>query len=165
VEKNYDFVIIDSAPTLGEEAKAVLHASDGNFIVTTADEPTLHASLAAAKMINSNGNHTHGLIINKMRDQNYQFDVAELEKATGIPVVACLPDDVNVNRALFTQIPASVYKKNSAFASELSKLSASLAGISAKPGIFERIFGANKKAADINREVLRNEFYTSIFEN
>lgn len=164
IGREYDFVIIDSAPTFGDETKAVLNASDGTFIVSTADEPTVHASLAAAKMINNLNGKVHGLIINKTRDKDFSLNAKEIEKATGIPVVACLPDDISVNRALFTQIPAPIYKRNSEFSQNLTKLSATLSGIPVKASIFERIFSLNKKPEAVNRELLRSEFYTSMFE-
>ena len=165
MNSNYDFVIIDSAPTLGDEAQAVLSASDGSFIVSTADEPTLHSSLAATRLIEKSNGKVYGIILNKLRDKTFEFGLKDFEKATGVPVVACLPDDKNVGRALFTQIPAPVFKKNSAFSNELSKLSSSLAGQKQDVSLIRRVLGLNMKSEEVNREVLRNEFYTSIFNN
>ncbi len=163
IESNYDFILIDSAPSFGDQTNAVLKSVDGIFLVTTPDEPTLHASLAAARFAHENGISVHGLILNKVKDSEFQIDLKEFEEATGIPVVACLPEEEHVHKALFTQIPMPLYKKHSHFSRELTKLSAALTGMKPRYSFFSWLVGNPKQPQDINREILRNEFYTSIF--
>lgn len=164
IEKDYDYVVIDSAPTMGDQMRAVLSASDGAFLVTTPDEPTMQASLAAAKFASQNGVNIHGLVLNKMKNSQFEFNLKDFESATGIPVVACLPEDDAVHKSLFLQIPMPLYKKGSHFSKEVNKLSAVLTGAKPKQSFLNWIMGIDNTPQDVNREILRNEFYTSIFK-
>ena len=49
LNSSYDFIIIDSSPTLNEEILSTMLASDNLFVVSTPDYPTLSCSLRAAK--------------------------------------------------------------------------------------------------------------------
>lgn len=163
IEKEYDYIVFDSAPSMGDQMKAVLSAVDGVFLVTTPDEPTLQASLAAARFTSNNGVNVHGIIINKVKDSEFQFNLKEFESATGIPVVASLPEENNVHKSLFLQIPMPLYSKSCVFSKELNKLSCVLTGEKPKRFFMAWLFGEEKRPEDVNREILRNEFYTSIF--
>jgi pilus assembly protein CpaE len=163
LEGNYDFILLDSAPSFDDQTKAVLKNVDGLLIVTTPDEPTLQASLATAEFAKKNGIPVHGIIMNKVRESEFQLDLKQLEEATGIPVVASLPEEDHVHKALFTQIPMPLYKKNSPFSREVSRLSAALTGNKPRFSFLSWFFDENKKPQEVNREILRNEFYTSIF--
>jgi MinD-like ATPase involved in chromosome partitioning or flagellar assembly len=164
IEESYDYVVFDSAPSMGDQMRALLAAVDGVFLVTTPDEPTLQASLAAARLANNQGVNVHGLILNKLKNSEFQFNLKEFESATGIPVVACLPEENNVHKSLFLQIPMPLYSKSSEFSRELNKLSSVLTGQKPKRFFMAWLFGEEKKPEDVNREILRNDFYTSIFE-
>jgi hypothetical protein len=62
------------------------------------------------------------------------------------------------------QIPMPLYKKNSSFSKEVNNLSCALTGEKAKPSFLSMILGSEKRPEEVNREILRNDFYTSIFE-
>ena len=64
---DYDFVIIDSSPSLNEEMLSTMLASDSLFVVTTPDYPTLSCSLSAAKLARDRGRPISGIIVNKIR--------------------------------------------------------------------------------------------------
>ncbi len=164
LESNYDFILLDSAPSFDDQTKAVLKNVDGLLLVTTPDEPTLQASLATAKFAHQHGIPIHGIVMNKVRQSEFQLDLKQLEEATGIPVVACLPEEEHVHKALFTQIPMPLYKKRSPFSRELTKLSAALTGSKPRFSLLSWFFDEDKRPQDVNREILRNEFYTSIFK-
>src|SRR3990167_6724103 len=50
IKDDYDYVILDSSPSLNEEVLSTILASDSLFVVTTPDYPTLSCSLKAAKL-------------------------------------------------------------------------------------------------------------------
>ncbi len=164
IKSEYDFVIIDSSPSLNEEVLSTMLASDSLFVVTTPDYPTLSCSLKAAKLAKQRGMVISGVIINKMRDPNYELTLKEIEEVIGIPVVARIPDDEIHTRALFTRIPASIYNRKSKFGREISKLSAALTGQNEKRSFFGRIFGNGYKKEEVNRQLLREDFYKSMFK-
>ena len=163
VKKNYDFVIIDSSPSLNEEVLSTMLASDNLFVVTTPDYPTLICSLKAAHLAKQRGKPVSGIIINKIRDPKYEVDLKEIEETTEIPVISKIPDDKEGVRALFTRIPIPVYNKRSGFSKEISKLSMALSGGEEKMPFWKRMFG-NFKREEVNRQILKNSFYEGVFE-
>ncbi len=163
--KNYDFIIIDSSPSLNEELLSVVLASDSLFLVSTPDYPTLSCSMKAARLARQRGGNVSGMIVNRFVDGNYQISLQEIQESTGIPVVAWIKEDANVGRSLFERIPISLYSRRSHFSKEINKLAAALAGIKRKPGFFTTFFDIPLKKEEVNREVLRENFYTSIFKD
>ena len=159
---NYDFVIIDSSPSLNDEVLSTMLAADSLFVVTTPDYPTLSCSLKAAELAKQRGKPISGIIINKIRDPKYELTLKEIEQATDIPVIARIPDDKTNVRALFTRIPTSIYNKRSKFGKEVSKIGAALAYKEEKPNIFRRMFSRLKRE-EINRAALKESFYRSRF--
>lgn len=163
LKDNYDFVILDSSPTLNEEVLSTMLAADNLFVVSTPDYPTLSCSLRATKLAKQRGTPISGIIINKIRDPAYELSLKEIEEATGIRVVAKIPDDKIHTRALFTRIPASVYDRRSKFGKEVNKLSSALIGKNEKRSFMGKFFGSNYKKEEVNRQLLRESFYKSRF--
>jgi len=164
VKKNYDFVVIDSSPGLNDELLSTILASDNLFVVTTPDYPTLSCSLRAAKIAKDKGKPISGIIINKIRNPKYELELEEIENAVGIPVVARILDDKHHIKALFTRIPATIYDKRSKFSREIAKLSDALAGANTEKSFLAKLFSFNFGKEEVNRQVLRESFYKSMFE-
>lgn len=164
IKENYDFVVIDSSPSMNDEILSAMVASDNLFMVTTPDYPTLSCSLKAAKLAKERGTPISGIIINKIRNPKYELELEEIEKAVGIPVVAKIKDDPTHVEAIFTRIPASVYSKNSSFSKELGKLSDALVGRAIKMPLWRKLFAQNFSKEEVNRQALRQSFYNSMFE-
>ena len=163
IKKNYDFVIIDSSPSLNEEILSVMLASDHLFVVSTPDYPTLSCSLRAAQLAKHRGKPIAGIIVNKVRDPDYELSLDDIEEAIGIPVVAKIPDDKNAVRSLFTRIPISIYDSKSKFSKEIGNLSDALTYHKETISWWKKFLGIDLKKEEVNREVLKESFYKSIF--
>ena len=163
ISVDYDFVIIDSSPSLNDEVLSAMLASDSLFVVTTPDYPTLSCSLSAAKLAKQRCKPISGLIINKIREPLYEVNLREIEESTEIPVVARIPDDKKNVRALFMRIPTSIYNRKGRFSREISRLSAALTGAREKRYFFGKIFGRNFRKEQVNRQILRQAFYRRRF--
>jgi len=164
IKENYDFVIIDSSPSMNDEILSAMLASDNLFVVTTPDYPTLSCSLKAAKLAKTRGVPISGLIINKIRNPRYEVDLEEIEKTIGIPVVARIKDDAVMTKSLFTRIPASILNKRSNFAKEIGRFSDAISGEGTKMPFWKKIFSFGIGKEEVNRQVLREDFYKSMFE-
>ncbi len=165
LKENYDFVIVDSSPSLNEEVLSVMLASDELFVVSTPDYPTLVGSLRAAMLAKQRGRNIRGIILNKVRDPKYELTLEEIEGATDIPVVARIADDGTAVRALFTKIPIPIYDRRSKFAKEISKLSGALINVKEKRAFWKDLFGLDFKREEVNREVLKESLYSSVFKS
>jgi len=164
IKKNYDFVIIDSSPSMNDEILSAMLASDNLFVVTTPDYPTLTCSLKAAKLAKDRGVPISGLIINKVRSPRYEVDLEEIENIVEIPVVARIKDDSAMAKSLFTRIPVSICDKNSNFAKEIMKFSDAISGEPTKMSFWKKIFSLRLGKEEVNRQVLREDFYKRMFE-
>lgn len=165
IKNKYDFVIIDSSPSLNEEILSTILASDLLFVVTTPDYPTLSCSLKAAKLAKQRGRNIAGIIINKIREPDYELTLKEIEEATEIPVIAKIPDDKKVIRSLFTRTPLSVYNKKAGFSKEIRRLSAALAQAKEKQSFIRRLFRTNFKKEEVNRQLLKDKLYVEYWNS
>lgn len=163
LKNNYDYIILDSSPSLDDEVLSAMLASDSLFVVTTPDYPTLSCSLKAARLARQRGKPISGIILNKVRDPRYEISLKEIEEAMEIPVVAKIPDDINVGRSVFTRIPASIYNKKSKFSREINKLNAAIIGKEDSWLWLKKIVPFNFKKEEVNRQILKESFYNSTF--
>lgn len=164
VKNDYDFVILDSSPSANDELLSTILASDSLFLVTTPDYPTISCSLKTAKLAKQRGHPIEGIIINKVRDPRYEINVEAIERAIGIPVVAKISDDKEATRALFYHLPVSMYNKHSPIAREIKNLGAALTNKKEKRSLFKTIFSFPLNKEEVNRSILKEEFYKSYFK-
>lgn len=163
LKRKYDYVVLDSSPSLNEEVLSTMLASDKLFVVATADYPTLSCAMKAAKLAKQRGAPISGIIVNKSFSNLYDVSLEEIQESTGIPVVAKIKEDKSVRKALFMRQPANLYSKRSGFSKEVDRLCHALVGKDEKTALHHKVFGSFKKEK-VNREILKEEFYTSVFK-
>ena len=160
LKKKYDMILIDSSPSLNEETLAVMLASDGLLVVTTPDYPTLSVTLKAVKLAKQRGTPIIGLILNKVYNKNFELSIDDIEKTIEIPVMAVVPHDVNVLKALSESAPSTTHKPKSEASIEYKKLAATLIGEKYKPFNLRNFLKITPKRHEINREI----FYERVFK-
>ncbi|MEK6910967.1 MAG: AAA family ATPase [Nanoarchaeota archaeon] len=165
IKNNYDYVVIDSSPNLNDEVLSAMVASDALFVVTTGDYPTLSCSLKAAELARNRGKPIAGLILNKIRNPDYEMSVKEIENISGIPVVAKIPDEGDHVKSVFTRIPMSIYNRNSKFSREINDLSGAITGEKKSLRWFHKLLPLDLKREKVNREIMKQKFYNSVFSN
>jgi len=163
VKGNYDFVVLDSSPSLNEEILSTILASDNLFVVSTPDYPTLSCSLRAARLARQRGTPISGIILNKIRNPKYELSIKEIEEATKIPVVAKIPDDNIHVKSLYSRVPASVLDKKSKFSKEIARLSEALTNKKERRHWSSYLFPTNFNREQINRQMLKKNFYDNVF--
>lgn len=160
LKNKYDIIIIDSSPTLDEETLAVMIASDEVLVVTTPDHPTLSASIKASKLAKQRGTPIAGIIINRAYNKNFEISLKDIEDTLDIPVMAVIPHDLNVLRALSEMEPYTRYKSGAAGSTEFKKLAATLVGEKYKSwkliDLFKKV---TPNRPEINRELFYEEFF------
>ena len=158
VKNDYDFILIDSSPTLNAEMLSTIVASDELIAVSTPDYPTLSCTMRAVKLAKQKKTPITGLILNKTRNKDFEISLKDIEDTTGVPVLAVLPDHVEVLAALAETTPITLFNGKNDVSMEYKKLAASLSGQEFKDGrMWNKIkgmFGSVEKQ-EINREVLR----------
>ncbi|MBI2632570.1 MinD/ParA family protein [Candidatus Pacearchaeota archaeon] len=158
IRNDYDFIIIDSSPSLNEEVLSAMLASDNLFIVSTPDYPTLSCSMKAAKLAKQRGLRINGIMLNKIKDPKHEISIREIEETLAIPVVASFTENKIHGRALFTRVPVSLYDKKSSFSREIHNLSLALCNKKENKPLWKRIFSFNMKREEVNRQLLKESF-------
>lgn len=163
LKKEYDIILIDSSPALNEETLSVMLASDEVFVVSTPDHPTISTTLKAVKTAKRRGVNVSGLVLNKVRNKDFELSIDEVEYTAEVPVLAVIPEDVNVVKSLSEFKPSTIHKPNSKGSVEYRKLAETLIGEKKKTkfnvkNLFNQ-FRKNPTRQDVNREV----FYESVF--
>ncbi len=160
LKRKYDIILIDSSPALNEETLAVMLASDKILIVTTPDLPTISTTLKATRLAKNRGTPIIGLIINKAYNKHFELTTKEIEETSQVPVMAVIPHDINILKAL-SQFQSSIdYKPNSKSSQEYKKLASAIIGEKYKPlKIKTFLRWINPTKQDINRTI----YYKKMF--
>jgi len=128
LKKDYDLIIIDSSPALNDETYGVMIASDSLFVVTTPDFPTMSMTLKAIKTAKQRGVPIDGIILNKVHNKDFELSLEDIESTSEVPVLAVIPHDLNVLRALSEFRPYTQYELKSEGTREFKKLASTLVG-------------------------------------
>lgn len=88
----YEYVVVDTAPSLDERSITVMEASDEVFMLTTLDIPSLKnlkIAIETLKLVNFPMDRV-SVVMNRA-DSKVGLDAREVEKTLGVPVVAYIP--------------------------------------------------------------------------
>ncbi|MBT4540356.1 AAA family ATPase [Candidatus Woesearchaeota archaeon] len=136
LKEYYDIILLDSSPNLNEEILATMVASDELFVVSTPDHPTLKSTINAVNVAQKKKTPITGIILNRVRNKNFEVNLNDIELATSVPVLAVLPEDVKVLEALSRSIPVSNYYPKRDLSIEYKKLGGCIVGNSFKDNRF-----------------------------
>lgn len=159
LKRRYDAIIIDSSPALNEETLAVMLASDELVIITTPDLPSLSTTIKAVRMARNRDTPIAGIIINKAHDENFELSIRDIEEAAGVPVLAIIPYDVNVQRSQAEFVPSTSNFPNSNSSREYRKLAGVLIGEKYRPFSMRGFFKIPPSRDEINREIYYKRYF------
>ena len=159
LKRSYDYIVIDSSPSLGSETLAVMLASDTILVVTTPDHVTLGTTIKAIKRAKSRGAPIGGLVLNKVHNKDFELGIPEMEDVLDIPVLAVVRHSLDMLRAVagFTSLVDTIPNSNESH--EFKKLAATMIGEKYSPKRFRNLFHFTPKREEINREI----YYESVF--
>jgi len=124
-----DFVILDSAAGLGREAISALNASDEVLIITNPDLPSVADALKTAKLAERLNKKIVGVVLNKIGKKRYELTRNEVEEMLSYPVLAEIPEDRTLAKALFAKTPVVNFDPQSPAAKQFRKLAHNLVGV------------------------------------
>lgn len=164
IKKDYDFVILDSSPSLNDEMLATIIASDHIFAVSTPDYPTLSCTIRAAQLAKSRHRPIAGIIVNQSHG-HYDVNIDEIQESTGIPVVAKVKYDDIQHMALHERVPAPLFAGRTAFTIEVDKFCRAILGLPEKSSWLANLFSKDAKLERVNRALMSKTFYKGIFKH
>jgi septum site-determining protein MinD len=95
-----DYVIIDSAAGLGQEAMASMDLADELIIVTNPEIPAITDALKTIKVAQEKNISIKGIIITKVRKNKSEMNPETVKEMLEIPILGMIPEDLIVQEAL-----------------------------------------------------------------
>lgn len=100
LRKMADYVVLDSAAGLGEEALAALESGDELIIVTNPEIPAVTDALKTSKVIEELGKQVKGVIVTRVKGNKTEMPIANIKDMLELPILAVIPEDKNMQEAL-----------------------------------------------------------------
>ena len=127
--KNFEFVIIDSAPGLGREAMISLNSCQEAIFVATPDFVSVFDVAKTYKFISNLPEKpiVLGIILNRVKGKSYEMRREEVERYSGLPVLAEIKESETFLKSLSLRTPAFLFDKN--ISETFKQLAAKIAGI------------------------------------
>ncbi|MBD3247030.1 AAA family ATPase [Candidatus Pacearchaeota archaeon] len=164
LKKKYDFILLDSPPSLEEDGLATLYAADELFFVSTPDHSTLSNTIKSVNRSNERGTVINGIILNKVHDKDFELTLEQIEDTTNVPIMAVIPHDIDVKEAQANFKSFVEHNPKSKGTREVMKLAATLTGEEYKNeptgfNLIKKFLQIKPKKQEVNREVLYERIF------
>lgn len=135
-----DFILLDSAPSLGKEATLSLKLSDEIILLTNPNLPAVLDILKVAKVAEDLNKNILGVVVNRVTRRVNDLPIAEIEDIVKHPVVSVIPEDINVQKSLAARTAIVDYNPKSPASVEIRRFGHYLVGRDFKysQGFWER---------------------------
>ncbi|MFH0971373.1 MAG: cell division ATPase MinD [Candidatus Micrarchaeota archaeon] len=152
-EKN-DLVILDAGPGLGREALSALHSSQEVVFVATPTLPSVMDIVRYLEFLREHEKKQLGVVINMVQKGESQLTLTQIEKMLGLSIIAAIPRDSAIPRALAAEVPAVLAFPSAPACKELLNVARHVAGLPIQREVKVSAFGAIRaKASELARRV------------
>lgn len=137
--KSNDFVFLDSAPGLNDEAIKSFELSDEALIVST---PHIHSLINAAKshaVAQMYGVSTLGLVLNRVKSRDYEYNEKNIGGILDVPLLQKIPEDERVLSTSNMGVPLVLSEPNSPASVAYYRLAASLINEKYHANVLEKL--------------------------
>jgi len=93
VKKITNYVLIDSAAGLGEEARCAIDACDEIIIVTNPEMSAVTDALKTVKLAEEKGKTITGVILTRYRGKSHEMTIPNIRDMLEIPILGIIPED------------------------------------------------------------------------
>lgn len=136
-----DYIILDGAAGLGKETEATINAADEIILITQAEMPAVTDALKAAKLSEQLNKKVKGVIITRHKNRRTEMPIENIIDMLEIPLIGVVPEDKNMQKALFLKSPIILSHPKSKASRSYMKIARKLLGHKDnKKGFFSRIF-------------------------
>jgi septum site-determining protein MinD len=99
-KKVSDYIIIDSAAGLGNEAQSAIDAADEIIIVTNPEIPAITDALKTIKVAEQKKKPILGVIVTRVRKDNIEMQPATVKDMLEVPILGMVPEDIHIQKSL-----------------------------------------------------------------
>jgi len=94
-----NYIIIDCAAGLGEEAKSAMYAADEIIIVTNPEMSAVTDALKAIKLSEEMGKPVIGVIIARYEGKKVEMSLSNIKDMLEIPIIGIIPEDNSIKES------------------------------------------------------------------
>lgn len=139
-----DYIILDSAAGLGEEAISSIDLADEVIIVTNPELPSLTDALKAIKTAEMKKKKVLGVIVTRVKKDNIEMTPEAVKDMLEVPVLGMIPHDERVCISLNKKSPVLYCHPKSNSSRAYKEIAAKILGVPYdsdvdKPSIWEKI--------------------------
>jgi len=136
-----DFVIVDSAAGLGDEAISAMEVSDKLIIVTNPEIPAVTDALKAIKLAEELGKDMKGIIVTRVRGGRDEMSISNIREMLDLPILGVVPEDKNVRASVRKKDALLHVNPYSKASRAYKKIAARIADVDyQEPGLLTRVF-------------------------
>lgn len=95
-----DYVIIDSAAGLGDEAISAISIADEIILVTNPEMPAITDALKTIKVAEKMNKKVVGVIITKVRKDKIEMQPETVKEMLEVPILGMIPEDIYIKDSL-----------------------------------------------------------------
>ena len=144
-EKISDYIIVDSAAGLGNEAMGTIKMADELIIVTNPEIPAITDALKIIKLAKEIKKPILGVIITKVRKNSFEMNPEAVKEMLESPILGMVPEDINIQKALSEKDAVIHTNPKSKSARAYKEIAAKLIDVEYdsdkdKPSLWERMF-------------------------
>tara|TARA_Y100000296_G_C5165694_1_gene254436 strand:- start:1096 stop:1872 length:777 start_codon:yes stop_codon:yes gene_type:complete len=99
-KKISDYVIVDSAAGLGNEAISTIGLADELIIVTNPEIPAITDALKTIKIAEKMKKPVLGVIITRVRKDDIEMQPETVKEMLEVPILGMIPEDLDIKKAL-----------------------------------------------------------------
>ncbi|MFH1228921.1 MAG: cell division ATPase MinD [Candidatus Aenigmatarchaeota archaeon] len=131
---DYDFVLLDSAPSLGKESIVALQASDEVLFVANPHVPSLVDVVKCHQLMSGLEGRpsTIGIVLNRVRNKYFEIKSEEIGNFTNLPIIGVIPEDDKILAGVNKRSLVTVSNKNSSSSRAFFEIASKIAGVEYK---------------------------------
>ena len=99
-KKISDYVIVDSAAGLGEEAMASIKMADELILVSNPEMPAITDALKAIKLAESIKTPVKGVIMTRVKKNGIELDPSTVKEMLEVPILGMVPEEITIGESL-----------------------------------------------------------------
>lgn len=128
LSREKDFIIIDSAPGINDEASASIESSDEVILVTVPEMPSIIDILRSKVLAEAKGKKILGVVVNRVNRDYFEIGPEHIEDILELPIIASIPENKRVRESVYLRRPVVAHFPKSEASVEMKRLAYLLMG-------------------------------------
>ncbi len=144
-KKFSDYILIDCAAGLGQEAKEAIEIADELIIVTNPETAAITDALKTIKLAETMKKNILGIIVSRVRKDYIEMQPNTVKEMLEVPILGMVPEDMSIKKAINLKDAVIHTHPKSKSSRAYKEIAAKIIGIDYdsnkdKPNLFEIIF-------------------------